>query len=118
MQQVFMLERQVTDVCRSWMCYETVYGLTSCSPAKADAAQLLHGTQALRGVENGLHYRRDVTLAEGRTRTTNQRFAEVLSIPNNFVVSLTQKLQLTNPASARRQFDARTSELLASVHDY
>jgi hypothetical protein len=41
-----------------------------------------------------------------------------LSIPNNFVVSLTQKLQMANLASARRQFDARTSEMLARVHDY
>ena len=117
-QQVFMLEREVTDVSRSRTRYETVYGLTSCSPAKADAAQLLHWTQAYWGIENGLHYRRDVTLGEDRTRMTNPRFAEVLSILNNFVVSLTQLLQLANLASARRQFDARTSELLASVHDY
>ena len=117
-QQVFMLERQVTDVTRSLTRYETAYGLTSCSSAKANAAQLLHWTQAYWGIENGLHYRRDVTLGEDRTRTTNQRFAEVLSILNNFVVSLTQKLQLTIMASARRQFDAQTSELLARVHDY
>jgi len=117
-QQVFMLEREVTDVCSSQTHYETVYGLTSCSPAKANAEQLLHWTQAYWGIENGLHYRRDVTLGEDRTRTANQRFAEALSILNNFVVSLTQKLQLANLASARRQFDARTSELLARVHDY
>jgi len=117
-QQVFMLEREVTEVSSSQTRYETAYGLTSCSPAKADAEQLLHWTQAYWGIENGLHYRRDVTLGEDRTRTTNQRFAEVLSILNNFVVSLTQKLQLANMASARRQFDAQTSVLLARVHDY
>jgi len=117
-QQVFMLERQVTDVSCRQTCYEVVFGLTSCSPAKADAEQLLHWTQAYWGIENGLHYRRDVTLGEDRTRMTNQRFAEVLSILNNFVIGLTQKLQLANLASARRQFDARTSELLAHVHDY
>jgi hypothetical protein len=37
---------------------------------------------------------------------------------NNFVISLTQKLRLANLASARRQFDAQTSELLARAHDY
>lgn len=117
-QQVFMLERKVTEVGSGHTRYETVYGLTSCSPVKADAAQLLHWTQAYWGIENGLHYRRDATLGEDRTRITNDRFAEVLSILNNFVVSLTQKLQLVNLASARRQFDALTSELLASAHDY
>jgi predicted transposase YbfD/YdcC len=117
-QQVFMLEREVTSVNTGHNRCETVYGLTSCSPAKADAEQLLHWTQAYWGIENGLHYRRDATLGEDRTRITNRRFAEVLSILNNFLVSLTQKLQLANMASARRQFDARTSELLARVHDY
>jgi predicted transposase YbfD/YdcC len=117
-QQVFMLERQVTDVNSSQTRHETVYGLTSCSPAKADAEQLLCWTQAYWGIENGLHYRRDVTLGEDGTRITNQRFAEMLSIMNNFVISLTQKLRLANLASARRQFDAQTSELLARAHDY
>lgn len=116
--QVFMLERQVTNAISGHRRSETVYGLTSCSPAKADAAQLLDWTQAYWRIENSLHYRRDTTLGEDRTRVTNQRFAEVLSILNNFVVSLTQKLQLLNLASARRQFDAQTSQLLAHVHDY
>lgn len=116
--QVFMLEREVTDAGSGQTRYETVYGLTSCSPAKANAAQLLHWTQAYWAIENGLHYRRDVTLGEDRTRTANRRLAEALSIVNNFVISLTQKLQLPLLPSARRQFDARTSELLARSHDY
>ena len=78
----------------------------------AQSVQKEHGR-----IENGLHYRRDATLGEDRTRLTNKRFAEVLSILNNSVVSLTQKLQVVSLASARRQFDARTSELLAHVHD-
>ena len=117
-QQVFMLERQVTDLHSGEISRETVYGLTSCSPEKADAAQLLTWTQAYWAIENGLHYRRDVTLGEDGTRITNPRFAEVLAIMNNFIVSLTQKLQLANLASARRHFDAKTTELLARVHDY
>lgn len=117
-QQVFMLEREVAHVNTGQSRRETVYGLTSCSPAKADAEQLLHWTQAYWRIENSLHYRRDATLCEDRTRVTNKRLAEVLSILNNFVVSLTQKLQLFNLASARRQFDALTSDLLAQVHEY
>ncbi len=117
-QQVFKLERQVTQVSTGQRRCQTVYGLTSCTAKQADAGQLLHWTQAHWGIENGLHYRRDATLGEDRTRITNRRLAEVLSILNNFVVSLTQKLRLTNLASARRQFDAKTTELLARVHDY
>jgi predicted transposase YbfD/YdcC len=117
-QQVFMLEREVNQVSTGQIRYQTVYGLTSCTPTQADAEQLLHWTQAYWLIENGLHYRRDATLGEDRTRIANKRFAEVLSILNNFVVSLTQKLQLANLASARRQIDAKTSELLTRVHNY
>jgi len=116
--QVFMLQRTVTDIHSGRTCCETAFGMTSCGPEQADAAQLLDWTQAYWGIENGLHYRRDVTLAEDRTRITNARGAEILAILNNFVVSLTQKLQLTNLASARRQFDAKTVELLARASDY
>jgi len=117
-QQVFMLERAVTDISSGEIRSETVYGLTSCPPEKADAEQLLQWTQAYWGIENGLHYRRDVTMGEDRIRITNRRFAEVLAILNNFVVGLAQKLHFANLASARRQFDAKTTQLLAAVHDY
>lgn len=117
-QQVFMLEREVINANTGERRCETVYGLTSCSLAKADARQLLHWTQAYWGIENGLHYRRDATLSEDRTRITNRRFAEVLSILNNFVVSLVQKLHFANLASARRKFDAKTTKLLMHVHEY
>lgn len=117
-QQVFKLERRVIQLSTGERRCQTVYGLTSCTVKKADATQLLTWTQAHWGIENGLHYRRDVTLSEDQTRITNRRFAEVLSILNNFVVGLTQKLQLHNLASARRHFDAKTTELLARAHDY
>lgn len=117
-QQVFMLEREVTDIQRGETRHETVYGLTSCTPDRADARQLLQWTQAYWDIENGLHYRRDVTLGEDSTRITNRCLAELLSILNNFVVGLTQKLQLTNLASARRQFAAKTTQLLLRAYEY
>lgn len=116
--QIFMLELEVTNVNNGHNRCRTVYGHTSCSPGKADAEQLLHWTQAYWAIENGLHYRRDATLGEDWTRITNRRFAEPLSILDDFVVSLTQKLQLANLASARRPCDAQTRELLARFHDY
>lgn len=117
-QQVFKLERQVTQVNTGQSRCQIVYGLTSCSAEKADAAQLLTWTQAHWGIENGLHFRRDATLGEDRTRVTNRRLAEVISVLNNFLVSLTQHLKLNNLASARRQFAAKTTEILARALDY
>jgi hypothetical protein len=43
---------------------ETVYGITSLSVEEADAGRLLALTWGHWGIENGLHYKRDVTLGE------------------------------------------------------
>jgi hypothetical protein len=69
-------------------------------------------------IQNGLHCRRDATLGEDRACIANKSFSLVLSILNNLVVNLVQKLQLVNLASARRQINAKASELLARVHNY
>jgi hypothetical protein len=43
---------------------EEVYGITSLDPEEADAARLLALVRAGWGIENRLHYVRDVTLGE------------------------------------------------------
>ena len=43
---------------------EVVHGITSLSRERADAARLLGLTRGHWGIENGSHYRRDVTLGE------------------------------------------------------
>ena len=65
-QQIFKLERLSREMGTGHESKQTVYGLTSCSPAKADAHQLLDWTQRYWVIENGLHYRRDVTLLKMR----------------------------------------------------
>lgn len=47
---------------------ETVYGITSLSIEEADAARLLELTRDHWEIENGLHYKRDVTLGEDQSR--------------------------------------------------
>ena len=44
--------------------HEVRYGVTSLPPQSADAKQRLAIARAAWGIENGLHYRRDVTLQE------------------------------------------------------
>src|SRR4051812_29445961 len=43
---------------------EVVHGITSLSPERADAKKLLELTRGHWGIENSLHYRRDVTMGE------------------------------------------------------
>ena len=104
--QLFQLERTVKQLTTGQLSPEVVYGLTSCSPQQASAAQLLHWTRAYWGIENGPHYRRDVTLREDATRISQPALAKVMAAINNFVIGLCQKLGYSNLASARRIFNA------------
>jgi predicted transposase YbfD/YdcC len=114
LQQVFKLERKVTETSTGVITMDEVVGITSLSSERASAAQLLKWTRSYWGIENGLHYRRDVTLDEDGTRMSSSTLAETMAVLNNFVVGLVNKLGFRNLASARRVFDARFTIALAS----
>lgn len=110
--QVFKLERYVRRLQEGKESTEVAYGITSCSPEMASAEQVLRWTRHYWGIENGLHYRRDVTLREDATRISQPALAKSMAAINNFVVGLSQKLGYSNLASARRTFDAQISAQL------
>lgn len=111
--QVFRLERYVKRLPTNKESTEVIYGITSCPPTMASAEQLLQWTRHYWGIENGLHYRRDVTLHEDATKISQPSLAQTMAVINNFVVGLSQKLGYSNLASARRTFDARIAKQLA-----
>ncbi len=102
--QVFRLQRHTTTITTGRVRQETVYGLTSLPPATCDAQRLLHLTRSFWSIENGLHYRRDVTLQEDATRMHHRNQAASMATLNNFVVGLLSMLGFTNFASAQRRF--------------
>lgn len=104
-EQLFKLVRQVTHIKSQKTTMEVIYGLTSCTPQRASARQLLDWNRAYWGIENGLHYRRDKTLQEDATRFSLPKMPVVMATINNFVIGLTQKLGYANLAEARRIFD-------------
>jgi predicted transposase YbfD/YdcC len=106
-EQVFKLERKVTHMRTGKESNEIAYGITSRTPEKASAEQLLQWTRHYWGIENGLHYRRDVTLREDATRSSESPLAKTIAAINNFIIGLTQKLGYFNLASARRKFDIK-----------
>ncbi|MBC7774166.1 MAG: hypothetical protein H7246_01905 [Phycisphaerae bacterium] len=67
------------------------------------------------GIENGLHYRRDVTFHEDKTRMTCKAFARSMAIINNLIIALFSNQGFSNHAQARRFFDAKPSAALALV---
>ena len=106
-QQVFQLERSVSDLQNQHLRSETVYGLTSLTASEASADQLLALTRQYWGIENGLHYRRDVTLHEDATRMGNPRAAQIWSSLNNLLVGMLARLGFAYLPQARRFFDAQ-----------
>ena len=81
---------------------ETVWIVTSLSPDKADAARLLELARQYWSIENGTHYRLDVTSGEDRCRVRHPVAAAVLGI-------LRRAVQGEYRAWARRQRRARDS---------
>ena len=110
--QVFKLERYTKEIKREVETTTVTYGLTSCDATQASAKELLDWTRAYWGIENGLHYRRDVTLNEDATRLSCPNMAKAIAVINNFIVGLTRKLGYKNLASARRHFDASIARQL------
>ena len=112
LQQVFKLERRATILKHNTQREEVVYGLTSLTPAQADAERLLGITRDYWGIENGLHYRRDKTLHEDGTRMTRSPLAEAMAILNNLVVGLMTWQAWPFLPSARRHYSAHLEDAL------
>ena len=70
---------------------ETVYAITSLTAAQADAAQLLALARSHWGIENRLHYVRDVTCREDQCRTRTRAAPQVLAALRNTVLTLIRR---------------------------
>jgi len=88
LRQVFKLERRVTHLASGKVHTEIQYGITSLSEQEASPKRLLKIVRSEWGIENGLHYRRDVTFHEDMTRMTKKSFARAMTTINNLVLSI------------------------------
>jgi predicted transposase YbfD/YdcC len=108
--QVFRLERRVRELSTQKISTEVVYGLTSLTATEACPQRLLKIIRAHWGIENGLHYRRDVTLHEDQLNSRRTSLGQVMACLNNLIIALVSRLGFSNLAQARRQFDAHPDE--------
>lgn len=114
-EQVFKLEREFKQLTTGQVTQEVVYGVSSLSAAEADANQLLAITRRHWGIENGLHYRRDVTLREDRSRLRTGQAPHMIAAINNLVLGVMAHLGYTNAPQARRHFAAHLEEAVHLV---
>lgn len=70
---------------------ETVYAITSLTAANADPARLLALSRSHWGIENRLHYVRDVTCREDQCRTRARAAPQVLASLRNTVLTIIRR---------------------------
>jgi predicted transposase YbfD/YdcC len=116
LEQVFKLERHFTSLKTGQSIRQVVYGFTSLTKAEISPNQLLHKIRSYWGIENGLHYRRDVTLQEDRTRMTQGHAGQVMACLNNMILGLLAgyRKQYFLP-TIRRYLDAHPQEAFALI---
>jgi len=113
LQQVFQLERTITDKKSGRQRHETVYGVTSLTPQQADATRLLRLTRQHWSIENRLHWVRDVTFDEDRSTVRCGHIPQVMALLRNTTISLLRLAGHTNIAAANRRYAANPWAALA-----
>lgn len=87
-QQVIRLDRFVTHLSTGQQTHEVVYAITSLSPQQADAATLLRYWREHWGIENRLHWVRDVVMHEDASRVRKGSAPQALAALRNAALSL------------------------------
>lgn len=100
--QVFRLQRHRIDLNQATEEREVVFGVTSLAPDKANPAQLLALNRNHWGIENKLHYVRDVTFDEDRSRVRKKAGPHVMASLRNLAISLLRMAGADNVAEAVR----------------
>ena len=108
--QVFCLRRRVEYPLKCTQEY--VYGITSLSPKQADPSRLLELIRDHWAIENRLHYRRDVTLAEDACQVRKGSAPHALAVLNSFVLALFDFWGVTNAKEYMRRVDAHPLQLV------
>ena len=104
MQQVAQLSRTVTVRRTGKITEEVVYLLTDLTPALASPGRLLELNRGHWGIENRLHYVRDVSFAEDRSRLRTGQAPQILAALRNLAITLIHRQGSTQIAASRRHF--------------
>jgi hypothetical protein len=100
LKQGFELVRERTE--KGKKTAEVVHGITSLSPERAAAQRLLGLTRGHWGIENELHYRRDVTLGEDASRVRKGVAPQVMAALRNSVLHVLSDVLAPSVAAAMR----------------
>ena len=108
--QVCATIRQVTV--NGQTCTETSYAVTSLAAQRATPRRLLALWRGHWGIENRLHWVRDVTLDEDRCQVRTGAAPQVLAAVRNTVIGVLRRAGHRNVAAALRRHAAHPREAL------
>lgn len=100
--QAWCIVREVFNLDGTTRSCETVYGLTSAAAQKADPARLLDLVRGQWGIENGLHWVRDVTFDEDRSQVRAGSGPRVMATLRNLAIGVLRLAGATNIAQGLR----------------
>jgi predicted transposase YbfD/YdcC len=109
--QVAQLTRTVTKADKTTT--EVVYLITTLSPAKATPQRLLELVRGHWSIENRLHYVRDVSFREDRSRLRSGNAPQILAALRNLVIALIHRSGSSQITVTRQHFASCPHEALA-----
>lgn len=113
--QVFRLERQRIDKRTGARTVTVVFGITSLAPAQADAKRLAALVRGHWGIENRLHWVRDVDFVEDASRIRTGKAPQLMAIFRNVAVSFLGLLGYDSPIEGLRHFAWHAAEAVKLV---
>jgi len=114
--QVACVEREICHVNRKETTIERVYLISSQSRTQASAQQLLALNRGHWGIENCLHYVRDMAYDEDRCRARTGNSPRTLACLRNFAISVLRLHKVPNIKAALRALAAQASQVLSLLH--
>lgn len=115
LEQGLCLERRVIDLTAGGISTERVYGLTNLKADQLDLSQLLDRWQGHWGIENRLHWVKDVVLREDASRVHVGQAPFVLAALRNALVSCLRAAGFDSITQARRHFALNLDEAVAFI---
>ena len=113
LQQVLRIERHVTNKKTGHTTCDVDFGITSLSAERADAQRLAGLVRGHWGIENRLHWVRDVTLHEDASHVRSGQAPQTMAALRNTTVGLIRLLGFNGIAPTLRHFAAHPAKAVA-----
>ena len=94
---------------------ERAYAITSLSPERADAARLLEIWRGHWGIENRLHWVRDVVFGEDQSQVRSGSAPQLMAALRNLVIGTLRLSGVNNIAAALRHYGWKPWEALSLI---